>query len=300
MDLIQSPVDIITQLLELALECLEEGHVLVINRKSQPWRRIMNRNSRTREALFTRSNDIFPSSEYYMIDPIPLFLNAEFSYEPSYPFISNTTNFRLLEGSRYTGDSPHLDDGLYQRWVAGSGCLREIQVAQPRITKIHWYVVRDGHDVNASLYRVFPQVIAIFWFNDGLRMGEFYDLIVGHRGRFSIRWPRIGGGPPLVDRTALGFGQNLGYKWYQERAQIADTEGAILVYQEVERHTYRRRRQGYLYRPDLLRYHHNLHSLLIPKLQAEAPSGPSITFYRSNSGTTSAMMQFLHAAQDPV
>ncbi|KAI2616923.1 hypothetical protein GGS26DRAFT_596687 [Hypomontagnella submonticulosa] len=300
MELTQDPVAAIPELLELILECLLERKVLVIKRASKSWRNIINKSLNIQEALFIRSNADCLTGDNYMIDPIPLFLNANFAYGLSYPFIANTTSFTLNEGSRHSGDSPHLDAEMYRHWIAENGSLRRLQVAQPSITEIHWYVIRDCQDAHGSLYRVLPQVIAKFKFSGGLQVGDYYDLIAGNRGRFAIRWPGIGGGPAPVDRGALGVNQNLAYDWYQKQAHIADTHGAILVYQEVEKYTYKQRRGGHLYRPDLQRYHNNLQSVKTLKVTKDGPGGPSVTLYESTSDTYSAMQRFLHAAQDPI
>ncbi|XXH01750.1 hypothetical protein Hte_008111 [Hypoxylon texense] len=67
-------------------------------------------------------------------------------------------------------------------WLAANASWRTMHIAQPSITKVHWQVHRDCGTKGAEGWKELPAVVAEFDFPDGLRMGDYYDLIVATRG----------------------------------------------------------------------------------------------------------------------
>ncbi|KAG4217112.1 hypothetical protein PC116_g34407, partial [Phytophthora cactorum] len=80
----------------------------------------------------------------------------------------------------------HFNYEFQLKWLVNNASWRGMLVSQPPIKKVHWQIWRqDQSDLRIFL----PQTLVELEFPEGLRMGDYYDLILGTRGSHEIIWP---------------------------------------------------------------------------------------------------------------
>ncbi|OTA90854.1 hypothetical protein M434DRAFT_33208 [Hypoxylon sp. CO27-5] len=266
MSTVQENVFNTTELLELILLNVEPRDILVsAQRVAKRWKEVIEGSFKIQQALFLRASpSSFTECRYTKNEMVPL---------------STPLSVDVVE---FTQAAWHPQPV----WLVENASWRMMQVAAPPITTIHWQVHRLEKDSILGL----PRTLAHLEFLDGLRMGTLHDLIVGTRGLHYIGWPALKGDPftcPLDPGPVT--------KWSDDHTDKAGYNTAIWVFQHINSNSTPAHQKGL----DLQKYHGNFRKLE----KMEATGDPARSLWRRNTllmDNASAMMNFLHAAQDPL
>ncbi|KAI0116152.1 hypothetical protein F4776DRAFT_673609 [Hypoxylon sp. NC0597] len=255
-----------TELLELILLNAEPRDILVgAQRVAKRWKEVIEGSFKIQQALFLQASpSSFTECRYTKNEMVPL---------------STPVSVDVVEFTQAAWRPQPV-------WLVENASWRTMQVAAPPITTIHWQVHRLEKDSILGL----PRTLADLEFPDGLRMGTLHDLIVGTRGVHYIGWPALKGDPftcPLDPGPVT--------KWSDNQVDSAGSNMAIWVFQHINSNTPTAQQKGL----DLQKYHGNFRKLE----KMEATGDPVRMPWRRSTllmDNVSAMVTFLHAAQDPL
>ncbi|KAI0382426.1 hypothetical protein F5Y04DRAFT_279715 [Hypomontagnella monticulosa] len=169
-------------------------------------------------------------------------------------------------------------------WYQYAG-WRRMFVSQPPITKLHWSITQ-AYPIRSTWPRV-PGILAKFHFPEGLRMGDYFDLVNGAGHTRAIKWP-------LVAKNGIFYQTGYPLKWaawLRDQEVEASMECAMFVEQFV------------LERPDdrpvadrdylnLQRFHPNLRCLEVSQVLYQGENSDGMTFEQIDG--EEAMDIFLH------
>ncbi|KAI1469374.1 uncharacterized protein F4812DRAFT_327351 [Daldinia caldariorum] len=187
------------------------------------------------------------------------------------------------------------DEDMRRTWLTRNASWRKMFVSQPPIEEIHWKVTREDQPEPGG--RMWPEKTALFKFPDGLRMGAFYDLILGTTSRYHITWPSL-----ECHRESFEHSDppsETEWKVYQVNTKKY-RRNAILIHQYVfmdDRPEYQQREM--FWNPtDLRKYRQNLATVKSLVWKEVAGGGMKWT-YESHGNDAEAMECFLRATQEP-
>ncbi|KAI0122253.1 hypothetical protein F4814DRAFT_203605 [Daldinia grandis] len=285
----------IPEILETILWGMEDRDVLInAQRVSKRWQATIMGSPKIQASLFLRGIPRSLNAERYTKNHLvayfwPKLFNATLFPYGSYPGHTKSS-FMTLDEIRTS-----LDYGIREVWLVENASWRQMLVSQPPITKIHWQVRReDLEDPQVPL----PSTVAEFNFPDGLRMGDYYDLVLGTRCYHEIIWPNAG---PGYGRRDYRNNDNPAEQWEHDEMRRAYGQRAILIRQRVHEESLGLyfKRHSFWNQANLHVYHRNLTSL--KKLELEMVNGNVVWKYKTHgTDQSSAMEIFLRDAQDPV
>ncbi|KAI1371216.1 hypothetical protein F4677DRAFT_464464 [Hypoxylon crocopeplum] len=295
----QSRVFDTTELLEEILLGFNDRELLVnAQRVSTQWNTLIQNSPRLQQNLFYRAGPkclgtIQPGDRYVKNPLIAMVLPCLF-------------NLMVRNGGEYVTHTDtstittrtlawDLDADFRPQWLQQGATWRRMQIAKPPITKVFWHITRaDEEDPEIKL----PGTVAKFVFPDGLRMGDYYDLLVGTKGTHQITWPDF----EKNDLAKLQHNLDHVRQWRSNKRIQANTECALLIQQEVvEEMSDRRPSRDELWHPRSLQcIHPNLAKLGRLEVTTDDQDAIHWKYVKHTAGSDSAMRQFLHAAQDPI
>ncbi|KAI1478963.1 hypothetical protein F4774DRAFT_410360 [Daldinia eschscholtzii] len=164
----------INELLEEIFFWVENRDVLInVQGVCKRWQKIATRSPKLQKKLFfLRSTHPFTMSRYTKNRTVAFvvqsFFNMVFSGPGRYRHHPEISCLVLDKIHTHLGD-----DNIRRMWLRRNASWRKIE---------------DQEDTRPHLL---PATVAVFKFPDGLRMGDFYDLILGTICRHYIRWPTM-------------------------------------------------------------------------------------------------------------
>ncbi|KAI0844965.1 hypothetical protein F5Y00DRAFT_273445 [Daldinia vernicosa] len=279
----------VTEILEIIFLHIDSRELFLnVQRVCKEWRATIAGSLKILTALFFRSSPKSLNWErytknHYVAYLWPKLFNATLFHWGSYP---NHTKYSYMSLDEIRST---LDYGMREIWLANNVSWREMLVSQPPITKIHWQVWREDEE---DLREPLPGTIAEFNFPTGLRMGTYYDLILGTRGDHEITWPTLT--PGHHGRRDLG-------QWEREQARWAFEQGAILIQQRVHEEPLRLTfLRDTFWDPKYLHYYYRNLTALRRREVKIVGGGVTSEYKTSGTDQASAMEIFLRYAQDPV
>ncbi|KAI1762405.1 hypothetical protein GGR53DRAFT_422522 [Hypoxylon sp. FL1150] len=280
-----------TELLEMIVAHLSASDLLLnVQLVSQNWNATVTHSPTIQKFLFRRASPKPLTDARYEKNLLVALTLPEF-FSTSY-FIGNPDS---------KNPSP-IDIADFQRmilgneaWLRPDASWRDMHVAQPPITTLRWHVLReDERDYRLRL----PGIAVEFKFPRGLRVEEYYDLLLGttcqERSHY-VWWPErydsYNSYAEVGDET---------YAWLNGREAAADRDGAILVEQRVHDYALEEGRRDKLWNPsNLEKFHKNLVKFEIRE-NVERVKGIPWSFATWNLGSNArkleAMKRFLRAA----
>ncbi|KAI8966324.1 hypothetical protein F5Y11DRAFT_189651 [Daldinia sp. FL1419] len=293
MALAQDRVLKLTELLENIISGLDNREILLTAQLvCRRWKELIATSPKIQAVLFFRESSKPLTRLIYAKNTIiayvfPAFFNTAFYNGGSYCHHLKFSKISLDEICTYLYDS-----SVRGIWLNENASWRRMLVSQPPITAIHWHVSReDQDDPRVSL----PGTIAEFKFPDGLRMGDFYDLILGTRCDHEITWPTLDDDASRI--RLVDVADEDPRQWKYDQLWKAYVERAILIRQRVfEEDPKPFRSRDIFWSPsDLHKYRENL---LAVKTRVVKVVGGNVSW--SYETRAADMDIFLHAAQDPV
>ncbi|KAI1808617.1 hypothetical protein F4811DRAFT_500049 [Daldinia bambusicola] len=192
------------------------------------------------------------------------------------------------------------DQDMRRRWLTRNASWRNMFVSQPPIQEIHWHLRRQNHprreDQPEPESGPLPATIAVFKFPDGLRMGDFYDLVLGTISKCRITWPSLEYRPG----SFMDWDSQDPDTWDIDQLNKAFRAHAILIQKYVLLHDppeYEQR--DMFWNPTNLRKYHQ--NLVVVALRAwrQTAGGDVEWSYVSQGNDAAAMELFLGEAQEP-
>ncbi|KAI4866727.1 hypothetical protein F4820DRAFT_468617 [Hypoxylon rubiginosum] len=300
MEAVQQRVFGIAELLEQILLNLEARDLLVnAQRVSRTWKATIDRSTVVQKILFKLGSSKSPTAARYEKNliianalpniggfPFPNDLYSPedlYRHNPDYIRFSNFA-FNILSG------------GFGPVWLEEAASWRGMHIAQPPITTLRWHVQRDDEPFHEL---ELPGITVEFKFPQGLRMGDYYDLLLGttcQKWLHTIFWPEGRLSHPL-HTTIMPVDQ-----WYTQRSIAADRDGAIFVEESVNGTPMAAEKRDRVWNPtNLEKYLENL--VKFEKLEMVG-SGRTpwsyVTHDLDGPGRLRAMRMFLRAAQTPI
>ncbi|KAK6953018.1 hypothetical protein Daesc_005315 [Daldinia eschscholtzii] len=288
----------INELLQEIFFWVENRDVLInVQGVCKRWQKIATRSPKLQKKLFfLRSTHPFTMSRYTKNRTVAFvvqsFFNMVFSGPERYRHHPEISCLVLDKIHTHLGD-----DNIRRMWLRRNASWRKMFVSQPPIKEIHWHVSRE--DQEDSRLRLLPAAVAVFKFPDGLRIGDFYDLILGTICRHDIRWPTM----ELWRKQRFEESGTQDQKeWQADQLWKANWNEAILIQQRVYEEDPRPlpRREIFWIPTDLRKYRQNLTSLKTREVRTVAGGGVSWSYESRGNTQASAMEWFLRAAQNPV
>ncbi|KAI8966325.1 hypothetical protein F5Y11DRAFT_189655 [Daldinia sp. FL1419] len=279
----------VTELLEGILSFLSMHDILInAQRVSKRWRDVIETSPEVRKAifLFPSSTSLFDKEVYSKNRKILYVFPQLFSVhlDRDVSFHNKPWGFMdLMSDTKF-----HFPSGLKERWLTNNASWRNMYVSQPPIEKIYWHI-QNQTDRRVSM----PGIVVTFEFPGGLRMGDYYDLIIGTKGAHRVLWPQVEG--KGVPESSDADNQ---YQWFTLQRSRADREHAILVVQFTTRtRVYPPERDSFWNPRDLQIHHENLRVLETLEVSATAPA-VTWRYLIPEIDSASAMKIFLHEARD--
>lgn len=206
------------ELLEIILANLPACDLLCrAPRVSKEWKASIDRSPKIQKRVFKRA-DPNPHTTKRFLQNMLIFPNV-FNYP--------TLRFR---GRR--GPKPHINmcfnmpknqSACRERY----GSWREMQVARPPFTTLRWHV-RGADEMHKRLR--LPGLAVEFEFPEGLRLGDYYDLLCGTT---FLQYSHAAWGPLYVGSRKICLSGDAAQRWRSERRAAADRVGIILVEQRM-------------------------------------------------------------------
>ncbi|KAI4864052.1 hypothetical protein F4820DRAFT_449366 [Hypoxylon rubiginosum] len=299
-----APLDIfvIPELLENILVNLPVCDLLFnAQRVSKEWKSIVKRSPRIQKTLFMKSSQTSQDENQYTKNKILGGILGNFF---SLYFTSDEPDdFTMAHSQSSKIDLSEFDYQLrfhYRPiWLADNASWRSMFVSQPPITRVHWHMDIGWDPMFFDCEKGMPTMAAELHFPEGLRMGDYYDLIVATLGIRTVKWPSLrppkqsrGQHPSVPPLPPLTVAQ-----WNKERMGAAEKDGALLISQVV----YRRdifappgARDDWWPRTDLREKYHKR----LVKLEKREPDPNALLRYKYTAldpQSTSSMDQFLQA-----
>ncbi|KAI1773317.1 hypothetical protein F4818DRAFT_423891 [Hypoxylon cercidicola] len=316
-----APMDVfvIPELLENILIYLPVKNVIVnAQRVSKHWNKVIKVSPKLQQEMFQRAKPIPPDEKGYTNHILThhwsvreyvlmVFFGISLVRMGEKPFQCRTQG-QINDMKEFFME----DDEGRRRWVAPNASWRTMHIAQPPITKVWWKICRKA-DLDPRYYvdkwvdiAYLPSMAFEFEFPDGLRMGDYFDLILGTRCRRIVTWPTKYNTPrPYVpnDYPNYGFIEWIGMQaWNDERAVAADKDGKLTITQYIS-HPYCnfvKHTPNDWYLPtdqiDLKKYHVNLRSWE-KREYVDHPMVPFKYVTQEIVSTDTAMDVFIQAAR---
>ncbi|KAI1642585.1 uncharacterized protein F4817DRAFT_320608 [Daldinia loculata] len=280
----------VPELLENILSKVNKTYLLVdMQRVSKHWKAVIEGSPKFQKALFFRASSTSMTPYRRYIKNLKLASVAR-------PF------FSVALFQRYDSEDKqsshiwmkdivwHFDSDVKPKWLVKDASWRKMFVSQPPIKRLHWEIQRDDQE-NHGLS--LPGTIAELEFPEGLRMGDYYDLILGTRGTHEVVWPNVFG---RVLSRADGSDPT---RRMEYKNGGANEKHAILVKQHVfpdEEHP-TPSRDDYWNPTDLQKYHKNIR--MVKGLDVKTTDGTVTWSYKwLGNDSASGMRMFLRAAQE--
>ncbi|KAI1659565.1 hypothetical protein F4813DRAFT_401558 [Daldinia decipiens] len=280
----------VPELLENILSRVNKTDLLVnMQRVSKHWKAVIEASPEFQKALFFRASS-------RSMDPYKRYLKNLKLASVAKPFFSVA-----LWQRNESEDKPFshvwmrdivwwFDSDIRQKWLFENASWRRMYVSQPPIKRLHWQIERDDQE-NHGLS--LPGTIAEFEFPGGLRMGDYYDLVLGTRGTHEVVWPGSSG-PAHRDTES-----DAEVRWIDQEHRRAREQHAIMVKQHIspdEEHP-KPSRDDYWNPKDLQRYQQNVR--LVKGLDVKVTDGTVAWSYTwLGNDSASGMRMFLRAAQE--
>ncbi|KAI1773447.1 hypothetical protein F4818DRAFT_452919 [Hypoxylon cercidicola] len=217
-----------TELLEQILLNLDARDLLVnIQRVSKKWKAVADKSPSIQKARFKRASSTSLTAARYdknllLAGILPTFFSCWYHSEGIFD-VANPGKIDFSDSFKSRIDPR----GRRPLWLDKTASWRGMHVAQPPITTLRWHVRRDG-----ELYsdRGLPGITVEFNFPTGLRMGEYYDLILGtaiRRNSHNVFWP------DRQNRHLSGIRGSDADNWRNKQRAAANYDRAILIEQHV-------------------------------------------------------------------
>ncbi|KAI1759874.1 hypothetical protein GGR53DRAFT_512098 [Hypoxylon sp. FL1150] len=177
------------------------------------------------------------------------------------------------------------------RWLRPSASWRQMQVAQPPIKNVYWHI-RIGDDVIGRV----PMLLAEFKFPDGLRMGDYYDLVAGtSNGSHAFMWPDSRAEHRILVDTFSSSPELARLQWYLDKRFAAHRNLALWVSQEVSK---QQRENVFRCPASLVKYHSRLQNLELFEPEEEGDEESRSYTAPTYDSSEAAMAMFLDATQN--
>ncbi|KAI0844963.1 hypothetical protein F5Y00DRAFT_273442 [Daldinia vernicosa] len=287
----------IAELLEKILSSVNKTELLVnMQRVSKQWRDVIKGSPSLQKGLFFRAspNSMTPYKRY--IKNLKL-ASVALPFFSVYLFERNDSEDRPFTHVWMRDIIWHFHSDIIKPWLFEDASWRDMYVSQPPIKRIFWQIRRDDQMCHGLSL---PTTIAEFEFPEGLRMGDYYDLILGTRGRHQVswpsteKWPRGRNDPEPQSR----INPDSEARWKEDVRSRAYKEHAIVVEQHIvaEEANPKPSRDEYWNPKDLRKYQPNLR--MVKELEAKKTDGVMNWGYKwLGKDSASGMKMFLHRAQ---
>ncbi|KAI2463704.1 hypothetical protein F4781DRAFT_437138 [Annulohypoxylon bovei var. microspora] len=292
----------ITELMENIFFHAQNGDVLFnAQRVSKRWKEIIEKSPKLQHKLFFRTIPRLSPISYReknltVASMVERFFNTRFRNGVLADADTCTSYTSLYSLTQLM--SPEQQ----QLWLAPNASWKKMQIGSPPITKIQWQVRRPGDiDLPVGL----PIVVAYLEFPGGLLMGDYYNLVLGTRGEHQINWPERWKQPHLSERPPP---PSVVDAWHAHRLWEANRDDAILIVQTIDEPDpsidfalshYHLPHRSFWEETNLLEYHVNMKKLEVVGMDInEEMDAASWGYAERLVDNPSAMVEFLHAAQD--
>ncbi|KAI1396023.1 hypothetical protein F4819DRAFT_491935 [Hypoxylon fuscum] len=289
----------ITELLEMIIYKIRDQPDIMINKQrvSKNWKAVIKGSTIIQEFLFQKGiispavtklycSDMNYRKNFHLYRILPDMFSMILYNDAMYHLFNKTVASWDLK------DLLPVDRRI--RLFAENASWRTMHVAQPPIKKLHWLIKRTDERPETSQVNI-PEVLAEFTFPEGLRIGDFFDLIIGTESYHTITWPAV--------RNQQARPQdNPTYQWYSSRDDFANECYAILVKQLFPENLEDLGVVDNLREPDNLpKYHKNIDKLAKLVTGGDDDDGNFITpeYLIQELDSQSAMKEFLRIAQAP-
>ncbi|KAF3059957.1 putative f-box domain protein [Daldinia childiae] len=279
----------VPELLEAILSQVDKTDLLVnMQRVSKHWKKVIEGSPKFQKALFflASSGSPTPHKRYLKNLRLASVVQPFFSVDLLAGGLSDDKRFSHIWMRDIVW---HLDSDIKPKWLVEDASWRNMYVSQPPIKRLHWQIQREDQE---SYGLSLPGTVAELEFPGGLRMGDYYDLILGTRGTHKVIWPsptgKVHAGDDMDDEA----------RWLYYERRRAHEQHAIMIKQLVspEEDNPDPRRDDYWNPQDLQRYHKNLR--MVKGLDVKMTDGDVSWRYNwLGNDSASGMRLFLHAAQ---